>query len=427
LTALLAEFNEHVGHGAWLPGAPLAVSDGSGGKIPSLSVYSKQPHQLATSSKEQAMRRAICAVAICLAPFSVATRVTAQCGGTERWAVKVGSDPGAATINLTSPVNTTVNSLVSLVTPTLPPHSDNSTRTAQERTVRSVQARLVKFKPELGKSGDDDFHLVMSDSTLQFSQGKNVSPHSFVAEIVNPGCVPGKKGAAGTTSQFQSQIDAVWKAFNARFPNVKHGWNDGGGMPVRVTGIGFFDREHGQTGRAKNQIEIHPVLEIDFMDAPGVPTTAANLVVNPGLESGSTSWTVDGEAVISSDQREPAKSGSMKAWLGGHGEAGTERLSQRVEIPNATTVTLSFQLHITTEEQGTQPLDTLAIEVRSTNGQLLRTIKTFSNLQANDGYQMQTLDLSEFKNRTVRIQFVAREDQGSFTSFVIDDITVRVG
>jgi hypothetical protein len=57
----------------------------------------------------------------------------------------------------------------------------------------------------------------------------------------------------------------------------------------------------------------------------------------------------------------------------------------------------------------------------------MRTLKTFSNLQANEGYQLQTLDLSEFKNRTVRIQFVAREDQGSYTSFVLDDIVVRIG
>ncbi|MDP3775870.1 MAG: hypothetical protein Q8Q85_16545, partial [Gemmatimonadales bacterium] len=31
-----------------------------------------------------------------------------------------------------------------------------------------------------------------------------------------------------------------------------------------VTGVGFFDRNHGQTGAAPNFIELHPVLSIQF-------------------------------------------------------------------------------------------------------------------------------------------------------------------
>jgi hypothetical protein len=33
---------------------------------------------------------------------------------------------------------------------------------------------------------------------------------------------------------------------------------------VTVTGVGFFDRIHGQTGVASNGIELHPVLSIAF-------------------------------------------------------------------------------------------------------------------------------------------------------------------
>jgi hypothetical protein len=31
-----------------------------------------------------------------------------------------------------------------------------------------------------------------------------------------------------------------------------------------MTGVGFFDRIHGQTGVAPNGIELHPVLDIQF-------------------------------------------------------------------------------------------------------------------------------------------------------------------
>jgi hypothetical protein len=35
---------------------------------------------------------------------------------------------------------------------------------------------------------------------------------------------------------------------------------------VHVLGVGFFDFQHHQTGVAKNAIELHPVLRIDFPD-----------------------------------------------------------------------------------------------------------------------------------------------------------------
>jgi len=33
---------------------------------------------------------------------------------------------------------------------------------------------------------------------------------------------------------------------------------------VRVTGVGFFDYVHGQSGVAPNGIELHPVLDVEF-------------------------------------------------------------------------------------------------------------------------------------------------------------------
>ena len=42
-------------------------------------------------------------------------------------------------------------------------------------------------------------------------------------------------------------------------------------LPVAVTGVGFFDSLHGQTGVAPNGIESHPLLDISFSGTP-VPT-----------------------------------------------------------------------------------------------------------------------------------------------------------
>jgi len=133
-----------------------------------------------------------------------------SCGGVERWAVKVGSDTAAATITLTSPVATTVHTLIQLPRPTVP--SDETTRTSAETTVRVVDARLVKFKLEAGKSGDSDFHLVLADDLLLYSQGQQVLTHGVIAEIVDPGCVSGRNDQVSFPSTFQTQLAAVQRS-----------------------------------------------------------------------------------------------------------------------------------------------------------------------------------------------------------------------
>lgn len=60
----------------------------------------------------------------------------AQCGGTERWALKVGADPGAAGLAILSPVSTSLHDLVRLERPALP--ADEDTHTMAERQVRVV-------------------------------------------------------------------------------------------------------------------------------------------------------------------------------------------------------------------------------------------------------------------------------------------------
>lgn len=296
------------------------------------------------------------------------------CGGAERWPVKVGSDPDATLVGLDHPVPTLLDQLVRLPSPVLP--TDDQTRLALEQTVRVVQARLLKFKSELGKTGDGDYHLVMTDDTLQFSQ-KQTSWHSFVAEIVNPACVPGRSGSPDTTSRFQTQLAAVRQKFDTKFPEIVGGWNEADGMPVTVTGIGFYDRPHGQIGRAINMIEIHPVLDIQFenevapvsVSATGTPTAA---FVNPGFESGSAGWQATA-GVIDPNPLEAARTGQGRAWLGGHGEETTDRLSQVITLPSeATAVTLSFYLHISTEELEPQAYDQLSVQVLTPKGDLLR-------------------------------------------------------
>lgn len=216
------------------------------------------------------MRKAALSSLLLLFGAFAPIELTAQpCGGIERWPVKVGTDSGVDSVNL-QPQSTTLQDLIHLGQPQLPPQGDDDTRLPEETTVYQFSARLVQFKEEAGK-GDSDYHLVISDDTLQFTPGgaKSRNPgRSLVAEIPDPNCIAGKQGSPDLQSKFTSAITCARGKMDVKFPDAdKSGqFNDTGGVAVTITGVGFFDRPHGQTGRALNSLEIHPILDIDFGD-----------------------------------------------------------------------------------------------------------------------------------------------------------------
>jgi hypothetical protein len=161
--------------------------------------------------------------------------------GVERWHVKTGTDPGAATINLRTALVTTVAALGAIKAPAvLPP---GSRIPPVETTVYRVAATLIAVRPE----ADSDYHLVLSDAG-----------HTMIAEIPNPACVGSGSPLLPGIELARTEFDAhhLVTADTETFAHVS--------VPVVVTGIGFFDSIHGQTGVAPNGIEIHPVLSIQW-------------------------------------------------------------------------------------------------------------------------------------------------------------------
>jgi hypothetical protein len=138
----------------------------------------------------------------------------AQCGGEERWWVKMGADAGALGLADKTPITTSLRDLVHLPRPALP--SDEESRVAAEHEVRTIDAFLVKFKKEGGKTGDQDYHLVIADETLLFSKGGTgsaASPHSVIAEVPDPHCVSGRKQTVTGPSHLAVQLAQVRSAF----------------------------------------------------------------------------------------------------------------------------------------------------------------------------------------------------------------------
>jgi len=164
-----------------------------------------------------------------------------QCGGpcgTGRWLVKTLSDTTRDHVNLT-PVPTTVAALVALPNPGSWPEA--ARLAPVEFTTYQVQAYLVGWH----HAKDGDIHLILQDPGDQRA--------TLIAEIPSPAC-------AGACA---SRLAARYSEARAAFAELLHRPNPAETPRLlRVTGVGFFDRPHGQLGAARNCIELHPVLAL---------------------------------------------------------------------------------------------------------------------------------------------------------------------
>lgn len=172
--------------------------------------------------------------------------------GVERWSVKTGTDADAGQVNLVPETPTSIATMRSWTAPSSLPA--NNRIAPYETTNWTVWATLVKFK----KEDDSDYHVVITDH----------DGNTMVTEVAAPLCVgpdsPLFSGITKARSQFDNRLTAT-----SSFQTVN--------VPVRITGAGFFDFQHGQTGVAPNAIEIHPILDIVFNPAP-------TLLTEPGTQ-----------------------------------------------------------------------------------------------------------------------------------------------
>ncbi|MEV4135157.1 M28 family peptidase [Dactylosporangium sp. NPDC049742] len=151
-------------------------------------------------------------------------------------------------------------------------------------------------------------------------------------------------------------------------------------------------------------------------------TCSGQKLLNPGFESGATSWTGTSGAIGQwASQGQPARTGTYSAWLLGYGSTHTESISQAVTIPAGCSATLTFYAHIdSAETTTTTAYDKLTITAGST------TLGTLSNLNKASGYALRTYSLNAFAGQTVTIKFNGTEDSSLQTSFVIDDTAVTL-
>jgi hypothetical protein len=173
--------------------------------------------------------------------------------GSERWSVKTLTDASASKVAFASPKARSINSLRRLQAPS-GLKAATTRRVGAERTVYRVPALLMSMRRE----DDLDVHLVIADPKLG---------GSMIAELPAPSCTT---SATAKERAAMDQARADLAAACGGLPGVTPVTLSG---TATVTGVGFFDMIHGQTGVAPNGIELHPVLKFTSSNCKRVKAT----------------------------------------------------------------------------------------------------------------------------------------------------------
>lgn len=155
-----------------------------------------------------------------------------KCRGSQRWEVKVASDEAAEEIVNKAEI-ITLAELIAYRTDTLPKGNARAYSEKFTYTLKNV------FITHAILENDNDIHLVIED-------GKK---NTLIAEIPDVDC------EVTEDSHFVTQIAKARKTF-VRYQDTYDQYL------FNITGVFFKDKPHGQTGRAPNNVELHPVIAL---------------------------------------------------------------------------------------------------------------------------------------------------------------------
>jgi hypothetical protein len=178
--------------------------------------------------------------------------------GRDRWSIKTASDVEAQEIDRT-PVKSTVEKLLAIPRPLdMPPDGSNpffQTHRARpaETSVFSVEADVVDCR----LMPDGDYRVTV----------KGVSGKTMVLEMPNPApeYVDPKSKFAADLKSAREKFDTKIQPERTLKPYSGH---------VRLTGIGFFGRTYGDKKLDGNMIQLHPILNVEWLDKPTAEFTA---------------------------------------------------------------------------------------------------------------------------------------------------------
>ncbi|MDD1615947.1 MAG: M4 family metallopeptidase [Methylococcaceae bacterium] len=153
------------------------------------------------------------------------------------------------------------------------------------------------------------------------------------------------------------------------------------------------------------------------------------LVRNGSFEKGyGVGWSNTTGMQIGTILGQTAFDGTKMAKFCGTGSKMSVALYQSVTIPASTpSAILSYALHIETKDTSTSVAsDTFAVQVRNSSGAIVKTLATYSNLNAATGYKVYSLDMTAYKGQTIQLYFLGAEDAALSTGFILDKVNLMV-
>jgi len=153
------------------------------------------------------------------------------------------------------------------------------------------------------------------------------------------------------------------------------------------------------------------------------------LIRNGSFEKGyGVGWSNTTGMQIGTILGQTAYDGTKMAKFCGTGSQMSVSLYQPVAIPaNASSATLSYALHVETKDTSTSVAsDTFAVQIRNSSGTILKTLATYSNLNAATGYKVYNFNLSAYKGQTIQLYFLGAEDAALSTGFILDKVNLIV-
>jgi hypothetical protein len=161
------------------------------------------------------------------------------------------------------------------------------------------------------------------------------------------------------------------------------------------------------------------------------PVACTEVIRNGNFEAGAVTWTQSssqGFPLICDEGHcgaglEP-HSGGVLAWLAGANREKS-RVSQVVSIPAGKAATLSMWIRI--ESEDVCRYDVGYVQVK--DGSRLRTLRTYALCasQNTGGWVQDSLDLSQYAGKSIRLDFYAATDSRNVSSLFVDDVSLLSG
>jgi len=162
------------------------------------------------------------------------------------------------------------------------------------------------------------------------------------------------------------------------------------------------------------------------ISSSGSGCTSAQLLTNPGFETGSISpWTSTSGVLANTDEGVPAQAGSWLAWLDGYGEAHTDTLAQTVTIPS-TCVSAVFTYWVEVNSSTTNTANKLVLEVLNSSGTVLQTVPVVTAANNDSAYVEYTTNLASYIGQKITLKFIGTEVSGGNTNFFEDSNALNV-